>query len=469
MSQRLRANPIRSLSAIVTVAVVSLLLSASGGWSDTLVLKNGAAHEGHLIEQNDEFVTFEIQQVGISLTIRRPVSMVDRIIRSHEDQATFSVLPVLGPIGQTENVNEYTTAQAFTRALAQIRESRPDVIILIIRSPGGQIEEMRHIVRAIENTRESRFIAFVLEAHSAAAVIAMACPTIYLVPDATIGAAVPYSLGPDGTPKNIEEKWLSAIRAGFRNVSKLGGHSPLLIRGMSETQIELSLIHHDGEPRIIEGRGGPDAHVIKRSGEILTLTAGEALRCGLSSGTVSSLPELREQLGIESWRQVHPDAWKYVLDRSRQEMKYVRMAREEAERQRALAAEREAYSQRREAQIDRVVPELQAIETRLAALDAQVAASNIAARELLTSHDAQLNALFAEYRRLRLDATRYANALQVISSVDANYVHERERIISGYQMQLAEINERRNQAAFEAERLRDRHRALADGIPPALR
>ena len=59
-------------------------------------------------------------------------------------------------------------------------------------------------------------------AAAAGTVTAMACPDIVMYPGSSIGAAVVYKVGPDGTPELIEEKFESIVRAAWREAAGIG-------------------------------------------------------------------------------------------------------------------------------------------------------------------------------------------------------------------------------------------------------
>jgi membrane-bound serine protease (ClpP class) len=191
-------------------------------------------------------------------------------------------------------------------------------VILQIDSPGGDVEEKSKIVRVMADNRDLKFVAHVRQAISAAAIVAMGCPHIVMAPGASIGATVVFRVGPNGTPQNIEEKWESAIRAEERGVAAMGGHSDLWIRGMSEMDLELHVVTgDDGRPRVCEGPAPEGATVLKKKGQILTVTAAEALAAGLSEATVRDVSEIRELLGVPKWHNAGDAAASLMASRAK--------------------------------------------------------------------------------------------------------------------------------------------------------
>ena len=470
----MRSNAYHRLHRLTyaVAAIVTLVVAGQHCCADTLVLNNGRQYEGQLISQDDRLVTFEISQIGVRMILRLSASEVKQVISEVQEGPTYVVLPIVGTIGRDLEADSYVTADAFIQVLDEIRTAKPDFVILLIDSPGGAIAEMDRIIAAIADARELKFIAYINDAHSAAAVIALTCPTIFMAPNSSIGAAVPFNLGPDGTPQNIQEKWLSAIRAGFRNAAKLGGHSPLILRGMSEIEIELAVVQQGGEPVVIEPTTDNTGHIIKLKGQILTLTADEALACGLSEATVESNDDIRQHLGLESWHPTLTYARDYIIGKSRSEKRRIVIARQEGERAREEAERRaaaeSALKQRqdeRQTIINRIAPTLSQIEVRLAELDAQAHAASQAEHELDAQQWHQLASLETEYYQLLDEANLSRYPVGEIRLLEIEYQRQRSFIIEDYQRRTTDVRERRNRAVLEAEQLRRQHRQLVDSVP----
>jgi hypothetical protein len=195
-------------------------------------------------------------------------------------------------------VGRYVTAEILGRILDDAKRKKVDVVILEIDSPGGDVLEAESIIKLLGERREIRLVACVRRAISAAAPIAMTCKEIYFFPPGTIGGAVPFQLGPDNTPRAVEEKFQSVWRAACRNAAEIGGHSPLLAEGMINPDVVLGLIEQDGNRTVVEGEKGK---TIKTKGKILTLTSQEAVACGLATGIIRDYPSLGDALNLARW------------------------------------------------------------------------------------------------------------------------------------------------------------------------
>jgi membrane-bound serine protease (ClpP class) len=132
------------------------------------------------------------------------------------------------------------------------------------------------------------------KAYSAGAYIAAATDKIFMAPGSVIGAATPVMIGPDSgiqnLPKSYEEKITSAMRARIRATAQEKGYNPDVFEAMVDADRGLTI----------------DGKEITPKGKLLTLTNEEAARKYgsapkplLSAGTVKSLDELLEKVGLK--------------------------------------------------------------------------------------------------------------------------------------------------------------------------
>ncbi len=112
-------------------------------------------------------------------------------------------------------------------------------------------------------------------AASAGALISFAGDHIFMVPGGSIGAATVV----DGTGEKADEKMQSYMRGLMRSTAEAKGYNPRIAEAMVDERI------------VIEDVIG--------EGELLTLSASEALELDISSATVRSLREVAEEMGWE--------------------------------------------------------------------------------------------------------------------------------------------------------------------------
>jgi hypothetical protein len=207
---------------------------------------------------------------------------------------SYLVAPLHGVVGL------YVTDELLRGYLGIARREKPSVVILDIDSPGGDVAEMEKMLNTIVSSQNDvNLVAFVHDAYSAAAIIAISCPLIVIVPGGSIGGAVPYQIGPNGTPKNIEAKFQSIYRAKIRSAVVAAGHEPLLAEAMIRADLVLSRIGEGASCKIIEGRPRSSTG-IKNSGEILTFSSDEAVLNGLAVGLAKSVSAAGPVLGFKS-------------------------------------------------------------------------------------------------------------------------------------------------------------------------
>ena len=208
---------------------------------------------------------------------------------------TYSVIPVDGQIGL------HFTADFLKTCLDQIDRNKPDIIILKINSPGGSVAETEKIIELLTTRTKVRTVAYVERAISAAAIISLSCKEIYVDQRAVIGGAYAYTTNSWNMPAEIGEKMQSIWRASCRSAAELGGHQSIIAESMIDKDIELSLGEKDGRPIVVEG--SEPGKAFKRKGKILTMTASEAVACGLAESTTTTWEDFRAKLGVKAWKE----------------------------------------------------------------------------------------------------------------------------------------------------------------------
>lgn len=329
---------IRCSSPSYATALIILALASACAFGDKVYLKDGRVLEGRVISKSDREVTFEIRRAGSAMVMRVPMTDVIEVVVANAstqptsqsagkspnipegfeiesapanipDDAgasadgvglqarpgagpTYLTLPVYGEIGL------YVSASLFQTYFRIAGTEKPDLVILDFDCPGGSVQELDKLLDLLSKQQHLTIVAYVRNAHSAAAILAMACPKVVMAPGGSIGGAVIYQITPWGTPQNIEEKMQSIYRAKFRSAASNAGHEPLLVEGMMRTDLILSEAVEGGRARIVEGIA-PGQRVIKPAGRILTLTSEEAVACGLANGICESVQDCDTLLGLE--------------------------------------------------------------------------------------------------------------------------------------------------------------------------
>ena len=209
--------------------------------------------------------------------------------------------PVVMRIGEALNPG---TLSLVRRSIDEA-EARSTPLVIELDTPGGNVELMWKIARAIDRAKRDglQVVAFVdNHALSAGALIALACDLIYMSPQGTIGAALPIVSAPMPMPQAVDEKFLSAFRSEFRAWAEAHGRSGALAEGMVDPKVEVLLIEQDGLERVVTGKEWDDLRAgeqpvrristIADSETLVALSANEAQRYRLIDGIAESLEQL---------------------------------------------------------------------------------------------------------------------------------------------------------------------------------
>ncbi len=160
------------------------------------------------------------------------------------------------------------------RALETAEEERADHIVLEIDTPGGLVDAATNIAFLIKNT-ETPVTAFVkAQALSAGAYIALNADQIVMAPGTTMGSAAVIDGAGNAAEQKMQSSWLATLE------SAAGDRDPIYARAMADKNVDLP-----------EYRAGV--------GELLTLTASEALEVGYAEAIASDRDELLAFLGLE--------------------------------------------------------------------------------------------------------------------------------------------------------------------------
>jgi len=196
------------------------------------------------------------------------------------DTARVVVIPLRAQIAKPE-------LYILRRGIKEAIENKVDTIVLDMKTPGGSVAVTLEIMEALDRFK-GRTITYVNdEAMSAGAIIASVTDEIHFSPNAVIGAAEMIMGTGQDVPEGLKRKMNSYLAAKIRVFS---GKQPMraeVIRAMMDPDYELKI----------------DDTVIKPEGELLTLTAEEAIRQYgdppqplLGAGISENLDELLESL-----------------------------------------------------------------------------------------------------------------------------------------------------------------------------
>lgn len=165
------------------------------------------------------------------------------------------VIPVQDEIGSA-------VLYVVRRGLKEAIEQGADAVVLDMKTPGGSLATTLDIMEAIRKFPRTTATYVNDQALSAGAFISATTDEIWFAPQGKIGAAAPVSSGGQDIDKTMRSKIVSFLRAEVRSVSEGHGQRGAVISAMIDEDFELKI----------------DDKVLKPKGELLTLTANEAMK-----------------------------------------------------------------------------------------------------------------------------------------------------------------------------------------------
>lgn len=207
-------------------------------------------------------------------------------------------------------------AQAMQQAIARAVDQGPLFIVIEIDTPGGTVDLIQRICSTILTSNHCHVVAFVTGrkhrgAISGGTAIAMACDKIYMADNAVIGAAALVAqsgTGPKDLKKTfgdeISEKLLSSWRTYLASLAEHNDRPGLLAMAMADQNIEVIEVAQARNRFFIEpANRTPQQNTIRiwsKKGSLLTLTAQNAVKCGIADKVVTSRQQLLQDLQAEN-------------------------------------------------------------------------------------------------------------------------------------------------------------------------
>lgn len=187
-----------------------------------------------------------------------------------------------------------------------------NTIIFQVQSPGGYLLSGENLANRIISLRDQkvRTIAYIPDhAYSAAAIVALACDEIYILPTARIGDAGPMEIKEGGQFERVPEKILSPLRQRLKSLGEAKGRPAALLQAMSDKDLDVyEVTHRDNGRRWymsdeeihrsngewIKGRVVPETE----NDLLLTVTGDRAVELKIATATVNDLEDLQSRLGL---------------------------------------------------------------------------------------------------------------------------------------------------------------------------
>lgn len=172
------------------------------------------------------------------------------------------------------------TADFIRRALDEAESRQAEAVLIELKTFGGGIEAMTEIGDAISGAKVPIFVFVDGRAISAGAYIALSAERIVMSPDAVLGASQPRTI----SGEEAAEKEMAAMRKMFRAAAEARAQ---------RTGVEL-------DPRVAEAMVDQEIEVegVVKKGELLALTATEALELGYADFAAKNRGEAEAALGL---------------------------------------------------------------------------------------------------------------------------------------------------------------------------
>jgi membrane-bound serine protease (ClpP class) len=148
------------------------------------------------------------------------------------------------------------------RGLKEAIEQKVDTIVLDMETPGGALDVTFEMLKALQKFPGKTVTYINSEAISAGALISAGTDEIYFAPGGVIGAAAPVLATGAEIDETMRGKIVSYLKARVRSISEGKGYRGQVISAMIDMDYEFKI----GD------------EVIKPKGELLSLTASEAIQ-----------------------------------------------------------------------------------------------------------------------------------------------------------------------------------------------
>lgn len=209
---------------------------------------------------------------------------------------------------------DYETT-AFEEAIVEEADKGPLFILIEIDSPGGSVSLCKRLCAAITHLHTCPTYVYIKGgktggAFSAGAAVSLACDKIYMAPATSIGAATSIAVTADGQVYDMKEaygnvvgeKYNSAWRSYFASLAQQSHHSGAIARAMVDKDISVLEVKRDGKSIYVESKDQQLSDTVVRTlckkGELLTLSAPEAVSCDVAAAIVTSRQEVLAAEGV---------------------------------------------------------------------------------------------------------------------------------------------------------------------------
>mgnify|MGYP003776054819 FL=1 len=229
---------------------------------------------------NKHLATMKIPK--LILTTLTLICAVVTMAASDDTTSVVYRLPIFSNINSTTWIH---TQRGFEEA----EEINAEAILVHLNTYGGEVVFADSIRTKILNSRIPVYVFIDNNAASAGALISIAAKKIYMRPGSNIGAATVVNATGEAAP----DKYQSYMRATIRATAEAHGMDTI-VSGND------TIVKWKRDPRIAEAMVDERVIIpgISEEGQVLTFTAKEAFENGYCDAIVSSVDEVKEQIGL---------------------------------------------------------------------------------------------------------------------------------------------------------------------------
>ena len=174
-------------------------------------------------------------------------------------------------------------ARKVVSALQRAEQNRPAMILVSFESPGGEIAGTLKVADTLAGLSVP-VIGWVKESQGGTVLLMAAVDRIYFSPAGVCASAASVVGSDNPDADRMMQKLQNLLATKISDWAEARGHDPDIFLALVDPNVELI---HDGV-------------VWKQKGQALVLTADEALKLGLSSGTAASPEEMIAKQAMQS-------------------------------------------------------------------------------------------------------------------------------------------------------------------------
>jgi len=308
------------------VGACAVLAATTQALADKLHLKDGRVLEGEVVREGDGFVYFKVKVGSIEQEQFFMLDQVEKIEKDSETKAPASTttkpgtdattkkspadgvrkIAILnfGPPSSWQGVVESTvgiqiSADAWKRAVPMLEKDGVTDVVVRINSGGGLLAELAKFNEVYEQEYKPKFrtVAWIESAISCAAMSPWVLEEFYFMPDGNIGACTGWS----GRLSAIKGVQLEMVLYQMEEASRKGKKDPKIMRAMQiQEPLSATIDERTGQVTWFQDVTSGE-YVVNPEGQVLTMTANEAVKLKFGKAVAATPDELARAMGYEEY------------------------------------------------------------------------------------------------------------------------------------------------------------------------